>query len=127
MQSSDGAIHLLPALPDAWPDGKVQGLRAKGGFEIVDMQWEKGILIKVVIKSNLGGRMQLRVPNALKLSDGKPLQLAIGKNKNPFYQVDEVSAPVISQNARITPPTLKETRLYEVATERGGTLTMVPE
>jgi alpha-L-fucosidase 2 len=55
------------------------------------------------------------------------LQLASGKNKNPFYQVDEVSAPVISQNARITPPTLKETRLYEVATERGGTLTMVPE
>ena len=127
MQSSDGAIHLLPALPDAWSEGTVQGLRAKGGFEIVEMRWEKKLLVKVVIKSNLGGKMRLRVPNGLKLSGGKSLQFASGENENPFYQVDEVAAPVISQKALITPPTLKETILYEVPTESGGIFTLVTE
>lgn len=127
MQSSDGAIHLLPALPDAWPEGTVQGLRARGGFEIVEMQWEKKLLVKVVIKSNLGGNMRLRVPNALKLTDGKSLQFASGENENPFYQVDEVPAPVISQKALISPPTLKETILYEVPTESGRIFTLVTE
>jgi alpha-L-fucosidase 2 len=124
MQSSDGAIHLLPSLPDAWPDGKVEGLRARGGFEIVDMKWKNGLLVKIVIKSTLGGMIHLRVPNALKRSDGKPLKLASGMNKNPFYQMDKVSTPVISKEARITPPALKKTVLYEISTDSGGIITL---
>lgn len=124
MQSSDGAIYLLPSLPEAWPNGEVEGLRARGGFEIVDMQWKNGLIAKIVVKSNLGGMMHLRVPNALKRTDGKPLKLANGENRNPFYQVDKVSAPVISKDARITPPTLKKTFLYEISTDSGGVVTL---
>lgn len=59
LQSHAGEIELLPALPAAWPDGHIQGLVARGGFE-VDQHWENGSLIKVKIKSRLGNTCTLR-------------------------------------------------------------------
>ena len=53
LQSHDGIIELLPALPDAWDKGCVKGVAARGGFE-VDFEWEKHRIIKVAITSKLG-------------------------------------------------------------------------
>jgi alpha-L-fucosidase 2 len=53
VQSHTDDIHLLPALPAAWPTGKVSGLCARGGFE-VDMSWNNGHLTKAVIRSKSG-------------------------------------------------------------------------
>jgi alpha-L-fucosidase 2 len=117
MQSDDGDVHLLPAVPQVWQaGGSISGLRARGGFEIQDMQWKNGKLLKVVMKSTIGGNLRLRVPNALKLSSGMKLKTATGKNVNIFYQVEETPKPVISSNANITSPELMPTFSYDLST-----------
>ena len=77
MQSHMGFIHLLPSLPDAWAEGEVKGLCAKGNFE-VDMRWNEGELVSVKVISKNGGNCELRYKNAvkkLKTSAGKSYEL----------------------------------------------------
>jgi len=59
LQSHAGEIELLPALPPEWGTGHVQGLRARGGFEI-DMAWDRGRLTSAVVRSRQGGMAHLR-------------------------------------------------------------------
>ena len=54
MQSQAGEIELLPALPIEWPNGKISGLRARGGYEI-NLSWQNGKLVSVTVKNISGG------------------------------------------------------------------------
>ena len=77
LQSEDGRIHLLPALPEAWENGRVKGLRARGGFEI-DMAWKDGRLTAATIKSSAGGTSHVYYAgNAimLKMKKGESVRL----------------------------------------------------
>lgn len=124
MQSANDAIDLIPALPDSWPTGSITGLRARGGFEIVELQWKDARVVKVSIKSTLGGNLRLRVSNEMKWN-GRVLLEATGMNPNEFFQTEELTAPVISTKAILTPPQPRNTFLYDLPTQKGKTYTLV--
>ena len=69
LQSHDGAVQLLPALPDDWKQGEVKGLRARGGF-MVDETWSEGTLRSATIRSTIGGTLRLRSYVPLQLAKG---------------------------------------------------------
>ena len=126
MQSDDGDLNLLPALPDVWKSkGSISGLRARGGFDVVSVVWKDGRIVKAVIKSTLGGNLRLRLPNEMKLSNGISLKKAVGDNSNPFYQTKKIAKPIISDKATITLPDLKETFVYDLPTEKVKVYTLI--
>jgi alpha-L-fucosidase 2 len=77
VQSGNGTIHLLPALPDAWSEGKVTGLRARGGFE-VSLTWKSGKLVSATIHSATGQPCRVSYGGQsvdLKIQKGKSITL----------------------------------------------------
>lgn len=65
VQSHEGFIRLLPALPVYWPEGEVSGLRARGGFE-VSIQWSRGQLTHAKVKSLLGGECRIMTDRGIR-------------------------------------------------------------
>ena len=119
LQSHDGAVHLLPALPDAWTAGEVKGLQARGAFT-VDMKWQEGVLQEATITSKIGGTLRLR--SYLPLT-GEGLKEAVGECPNPLMAPAAVKQPLQSKQ-------LKELQLlplpqvyeYDVDTNPGQTI-----
>jgi len=120
LQSHDGFIFVLPALPAVWKEGSVNGLKARGGFE-VSFAWKDNTLTTLNIQSALGGNCRLR--SYVKLQ-AKGLKPAKGENKNDFYELPDIPKPLISEKAKLNPVTLPETFLYDMATEPGMTYTL---
>jgi alpha-L-fucosidase 2 len=83
IQSHDGVLHILPALPSEWKSGSVKGLRARGGFT-VDLAWKNGQVTELKIRSSIGGNCRLLVHKPLRSAKG--LQFAKNANTNPFYK-----------------------------------------
>lgn len=124
VQSHDDAVHLLPALPDAWRNGEVKGLRTRGGFEIVSLKWKDGKIESVVVKSTIGGNLRLRTHNMLKV-DGKDYSESKNNNPNPLFAKQHIARPLVSAKAPLKGISLMKTYQYDVPTEAGQTYTLI--
>ena len=80
LQSNMGYLNLLPAIPDVWADGSVDGLIARGNFE-VDMDWAKTSLTKAEILSKNGGECEIGYPGIAKakIVDSKGAEVTVEK------------------------------------------------
>ena len=115
LQSQDGAIHLLPALPEIWKNGSVNGLKARGGFEI-DIQWENGEIVTSKIISSMGGNCRLRSYVPLK---GRGLKEARGQNPNTFFKTPDTSKPLIHSEIPSSSIIPKKVYEYDILTRKG--------
>ena len=141
LQSHDGAVHLLPAMPSDWSEGEVKGLRARGGF-IVDEQWSGGQLTQATIRATLDGTLRLRSYVPLKVlrrseassTKGKAkasnasLDPAEGPCPNPLFAPADIQAPLRSPEltSMETLP-LKQVYEYDITLTPGATLVVKAE
>ena len=118
LQSHDGAVHLLPALPDTWTEGEVKGLQARGAFT-VDIKWNGGELQEAVITSKIGGMLRLRSYVPL---TGEGLQEASGSCQNQLLQSAIIRDPLKSKELKdfdLLP--VRKVYEYDIETHPGQT------
>jgi alpha-L-fucosidase 2 len=121
VQSHDGAVHLLPALPSAWQAGEVKGLRTRGGG-IIGMKWANGRLVKAKLQATLDGVIRLR--SYVPLKGLKPAQ---GDCPNPLLEPAMVKQPELSRELKELPkPNIKKVYEYDLKVKAGKTYTIIP-
>jgi len=124
LQTQNGFIDILPALPDDWKNGKISGLKTYGGF-VINIVWENNKAKEITVKSNLGGNCRIRIPNEMELKGRTKLKKAEGKNPNPFFETPEIKKPIISSEAKLNPVEIKESIMYDFPTEAGKTYVLI--
>ena len=87
LQSHEGFIRLLPALPDLWEEGYIKGLCARGGFEI-DIYWDDNKLVKANLTSNSGEVCSIKILDEVKvLNRNKEIELNREKQSDGSYLI----------------------------------------
>ena len=113
IQSYDGYVHLLPALPDSWSEGEVCGLCTQGGFVIEKMRWSEGKLVEAKVLSKLGGNLRIRSSSPLGSKTHK-LRKARGENPNSLFVSFDIDKSL-------------EGDLYDISTDSGDVVHLYVE
>ena len=127
LQSHAGFMHILPALPAAWAEGEVKGLRSRGGFEVTHLQWKMGKVVSLKVKSTVGGNLRLRSNTPLQMADGNPLTAASGVNTNPLMQEYLMPQPIIVNKSKIPATNLPTSYLYDIPTTAGEEIELIEQ
>jgi len=116
LQSHDGAVHLLPAIPDGMSEGSYKGMVARGGF-VVDVEWKEGKVASAQFTSRNGGLLRIRSAVELKGDNLKPANSRM--MGNPLMESAMVNKPKVSAESSISAPNLPKYFEYDVDTEKG--------
>jgi alpha-L-fucosidase 2 len=123
LQSYDGVISLLPALPAEWVDGKVKGLRAKGGF-VIGIEWKNNIIFRTTVLSELGGNCRIRTKARVKVIETASA-IATGENPNPFYKLNSVPAFINNSKVLLLKVPVQDGYIIDFKTEKGKSYTLI--
>jgi alpha-L-fucosidase 2 len=118
IQSHDGFVFILPALPSEWAKGSIEGLKTRGGFEF-SISWENNKIKSLNVKSEIGGNLRLRLKDEIMATGNVELKPAEGENPNSLFYVNPIKKPLISEQANIQDLELENTWVYDVQTEKG--------
>jgi len=124
LQSHDGKLSILPALPSEWKNGSVKGIKARGNFKI-DIEWKEGKLARAKIYSGAGGNCRIHSLLPIKIAEAKSTP-AKGENQNPLNT--SYGNPTYEKNNGVKLVEINNTKGYTVEfnTEKGKTYTVIP-
>ena len=119
VQSHEGFIHLLPALPSEWPSGEVRGLVARGGF-VIDMKWKEGAIMEATVYSRLGGDCLINVSKEMTCKEAELLDDSAGYS-NPLLKKPSPVPYVNESHSVLTDLNIRDGKLYNLKTTAGKT------
>jgi alpha-L-fucosidase 2 len=123
LQSHNGELALLPALPDAWKNGSIRGIKGRGNFTVA-IDWKEGKLSKATIVAVLGGPCRISAPYPIKIMEVASKK-ASGSNANRLNTSYGQPPYEKSQQAKLTELQIPERYTIDFVTEKGKTYTIV--